>query len=152
MLVAVVYKMFRLITLRTPSMQSFAYAITSPYPTRHIASNKNVQGILCTQNRKVVIFVRYHFGQDITRYITATQKWVRWSYGIKTCKLWNAILYWYNMYKTKATKRLLASPSHQQTQYRLCGINRTLSPYHRWIPRTKASDTELWCFLWSLSE
>ena len=20
---------------------------------------------------------------------------------------------------------------------------------HRWIPRTKASDTELWCFLWS---
>ena len=23
---------------------------------------------------------------------------------------------------------------------------------HRWIPRTKASDTELWCFLWSASE
>ena len=22
----------------------------------------------------------------------------------------------------------------------------------RWIPRTKASDTELWCFLWSESE
>ena len=22
----------------------------------------------------------------------------------------------------------------------------------RWIPRTKASDTELWCFLWSASE
>ena len=21
---------------------------------------------------------------------------------------------------------------------------------HRWIPRTKASDTELWCFLWSM--
>ena len=23
---------------------------------------------------------------------------------------------------------------------------------HRWIPRTKASDGELWCFLWSASE
>ena len=23
---------------------------------------------------------------------------------------------------------------------------------HRWIPRTKASDAELWCFLWSASE
>ena len=23
---------------------------------------------------------------------------------------------------------------------------------HRWIPRTKASDAELWCFLWSLPE
>ena len=23
---------------------------------------------------------------------------------------------------------------------------------HRWIPRTKASDTELWCFLWSVPE
>ena len=23
---------------------------------------------------------------------------------------------------------------------------------HRWIPRTKASDAELWCFLWSVSE
>ena len=23
---------------------------------------------------------------------------------------------------------------------------------HRWIPRTKASDTELWCFLWSAPE
>ena len=23
---------------------------------------------------------------------------------------------------------------------------------HRWIPRTKASDTELWCFLWSAHE
>ena len=23
---------------------------------------------------------------------------------------------------------------------------------HRWIPHTKASDTELWCFLWSASE
>ena len=23
---------------------------------------------------------------------------------------------------------------------------------HRWIPRTKASDSELWCFLWSASE
>ena len=22
----------------------------------------------------------------------------------------------------------------------------------RWIPRTKASDAELWCFLWSASE
>ena len=22
----------------------------------------------------------------------------------------------------------------------------------RWIPRTKASDAELWCFLWSVSE
>ena len=22
----------------------------------------------------------------------------------------------------------------------------------RWIPRTKASDTELWCFLWTTSE
>ena len=23
---------------------------------------------------------------------------------------------------------------------------------HRWIPHTKASDAELWCFLWSVSE
>ena len=23
---------------------------------------------------------------------------------------------------------------------------------HRWIPRTKASDAELWCFLWSAPE
>ena len=23
---------------------------------------------------------------------------------------------------------------------------------HRWIPRTKASDAELWCFLWSVPE
>ena len=23
---------------------------------------------------------------------------------------------------------------------------------HRWIPRTKASDSELWCFLWSVPE
>ena len=23
---------------------------------------------------------------------------------------------------------------------------------HRWIPRTKASDADLWCFLWSTSE
>ena len=23
---------------------------------------------------------------------------------------------------------------------------------HRWIPRTKANDAELWCFLWSASE
>ena len=23
---------------------------------------------------------------------------------------------------------------------------------HRWIPRTKASDGELWCFLWSARE
>ena len=23
---------------------------------------------------------------------------------------------------------------------------------HRWIPRTKASDMELWCFLWSAPE
>ena len=23
---------------------------------------------------------------------------------------------------------------------------------HRWMPRTKASDAELWCFLWSASE
>ena len=23
---------------------------------------------------------------------------------------------------------------------------------HRWIPLTKASDTELWCFLWSVPE
>ena len=23
---------------------------------------------------------------------------------------------------------------------------------HRWIPRTKASDAELWCFLWSAHE
>ena len=26
------------------------------------------------------------------------------------------------------------------------------SPGHRWIPFTKASDTELWCFLWSALE
>ena len=26
------------------------------------------------------------------------------------------------------------------------------SPGPRWIPRTKASDAELWCFLWSASE
>ena len=30
----------------------------------------------------------------------------------------------------------------------LCGE----STGHRWIPRTKASDAELWCFLWSASE
>ena len=23
---------------------------------------------------------------------------------------------------------------------------------HRWIPRTKASDAKLWCFLWSAPE
>ena len=23
---------------------------------------------------------------------------------------------------------------------------------HRWIPLTKASDTEIWCFLWSVPE
>ena len=28
----------------------------------------------------------------------------------------------------------------------LCGTS------HRWIPRTKASDAELWCFLWSAPE
>ena len=29
----------------------------------------------------------------------------------------------------------------------LCGVTG-----HRWIPRTKASDAELWCFLWSAPE
>ena len=64
---------------------------------------------------------------------------------------------------------ILLVTGHQQLQYWLCRVNhmmmssngnifRVTGPLcgeftgHWWIPLTKASDAELWCFLWSVAE
>ena len=39
---------------------------------------------------------------------------------------------------------------HDDVIFRVAGLMRGEFTGHRWIPRTKASDAELWCFLWSL--
>ena len=41
---------------------------------------------------------------------------------------------------------------HQMKHFRVTGPVFGEFTSHRWIPITKASDTELWCFLWSASE
>ena len=39
--------------------------------------------------------------------------------------------------------------SSNGTNFRVTGLLRWEFTGHRWIPHTKASDAELWCFLWS---
>ena len=48
----------------------------------------------------------------------------------------------YRYMMTSSNRNIFRVPGH------LCGE----FTGHRWIPRTKASDAELWCFLWSASE
>ena len=42
-------------------------------------------------------------------------------------------------------------PGHMVTLWNgnIFGVTPFVRGIHRWIPRTKASDAELWCFLWS---
>ena len=84
------------------------------------------------------------------------------------CSCWSVKCY--VMYQTPRCQVLIASPhQHAYSHYRearfvwhddvikwkhfprnwpfVRGIHRS-----RWIPRTKASEAELWCFLWSASE
>ena len=66
-------------------------------------------------------------------------------------------LYWYHYWGQRSIKWLLKTwCSHDDViKWKhfprnwpfVRGIHRS-----RWIPRTKASDAELWCFLWSVSE
>ena len=42
--------------------------------------------------------------------------------------------------------------SSNENIFRVAGFLCGESAGHQWIPLTKASDADLWCFLWSVSE
>ena len=48
------------------------------------------------------------------------------------------------------TYRMMTSPN--RNIFRVTGPLRGEFTGHRWIPLTKASDAEIWCFLWSMPE
>ena len=82
---------------------------------------------------------------------------------------WKRNIVWRLVYLSHNAYHINPTESHQILKGRIIGIfllvlmmtssNRNIFPVtghlcgeftgHRWIPRTKASDEELWCFLWS---
>ena len=61
-----------------------------------------------------------------------------WSIGWTTCLLWGGPLF----KMTSSNENIFRVTGHVWGEF----------PGHRWIPRTKASDAELWCSLWSASD
>ena len=55
----------------------------------------------------------------------------------------------YRMEFPAPVRYLLHGDDIKWTHFRIAGLLRGEFTGHRWIPRTKASEAELWCFLWS---
>ena len=88
-------------------------------------------------------------------YVTRARKGIRKlgadfaRYAVSTCNLWYAV--------TVIRCDLCRWSGHLMTSsngniFRVTGPLCGEFAGHRWIPRTKASDAELWCFLWSVPE
>ena len=87
------------------------------------------------------------------------QVWIQvllWSQSIQTAKNRGETLPWTELTYSNHSKRLpFSAPmttSSNGNIFRVTGHLCGEFTGPRWIPRTKASDAELWCFLWLASE
>ena len=103
--------------------------VTGEFPTQRPSNAENVS-------------IRWHHHQRIPQLLT------HWSWDIMVTSL--QITFSYEFYWLKITEFMMTSSNGSIfcVTGHLCG--EFTSP--RWIPHTKASDVELWCFLWSASE
>ena len=67
-------------------------------------------------------------------------------------RVFNCTVYTYFPDFVGGLDQVLMMTSSNENIFRVTGHLCREFTGHRWIPRTKASDAELWCFLWSAPE
>ena len=101
------------------------------------------------------------WGESIChRWIPLTKGQSRWKYFhsmTSSCRLERGSTWFWNRLDTvlfKSRQRIyrIMMTSSNGNIFRVTGPLCGEFTGHRWIPLTKASDAELWCFLWSTSE
>ena len=97
--------------------------------------------------------------QILNGFVESTWIYVEFKAAVSyfTCFLWWYFVVLRNALVTRITimeirKRLFMMTSWNGNIFRVTGHLCGEFTGPRWIPHTKASDTELWCFLWSVSE
>ena len=86
--------------------------------------------------------------------IKTSHAWPRWPVVLKTAALSRLSIYTLSGIFRICTRAVDCNPVVMMTSsngniFRVTGPLCGEFTGHRWIPRTKASDAELWCFLWS---
>ena len=83
--------------------------------------------------------------------IMHTNEWFEFHHDIPT-HFWGGHIPWTPEWYAPLSENSYMITSSNGNIFRVTGLLCGEFTGHRWIPRTKASDEELWCFLWSAPE
>ena len=88
----------------------------------------------------IAIFSKYIWNLFLRAHLTGSQHWFRWWLGTKQLAI---------IYLNQCSCPSLVMTSSNRIIFHITGHLCGEFNSHRWISCTKASDVELWCFLWS---
>ena len=109
-----------------------------------------IQGISCSSEWRIKLLIANNCAYFMDRAKLETTKWIEldcWYYTLPAMKRINYSSFtWQTIHLTYHDDVIKWKHFPRNWPF-VRGIHRS-----RWIPHTKASDAELWCFLWSGSE